>query len=166
MEDKKLLRLQARRRGHLKKALEKYASVFDMRDWFQQKRKLFDSVEPILQTPHVGSPIRRAMAYLTSTSKKFKLHGIRPVKEKINLKKFEECGTACCIAGLDFARSGRSIGEQREFYGIKSDDLYTVGTWPDDISAAYYTARENKDHKGMVEAAKKAIDYFSKHVAA
>lgn len=141
---KKLLRLQARRRGHLKAALRKYAKVFNISWWFQGKGE-----DGLLHTEG-DVPFDKANVDAEFPSSKI------PKK----LKDFEECGTVCCIAGLDYLRSGRSRQEQVEFYGF-SKDVFFVTRWPNSLADEYHIYSRISDHNGMVAAAEKAIDYFA-----
>lgn len=150
--DKKLLRLQARRRGHLKAALRKYAKVFRMEWWFThyvtaEEDRLYRGYNYFR---HLGAvPNSREDADYGED-----LH-------LPSLNKFEECGTTCCIGGLDYMRSGRSLLEQQEFYGL-SPFVYAVTDWPENLKWEYRHASNKMDYKRMVELAEKAIDYFGK----
>lgn len=158
MSQTNLERLQARRRGHLKAALMKYAKVFNMAMWFGKEGEVpgYVGITPAWSaTPEH----HRAAEYVIRGSMYGGDAGAVPVKVKLD--KFEECGTVCCIAGLDYARSGRNIPEQREFYGIKDDRLYNTAYWPQELEDEYQDARDRGDRVGMVVAAQKAIDYYA-----
>lgn len=148
-ETRAKIKLFRRRRGHLKAALRKDAKFFDMTLWFlggtEETRKL---EKGILNDASLPSPERKRI-----------------------FKNYEQCGTACCIAGLDFLRSGRKLKEIVEFYGfapkyrgLVDDDshLFYSQYWPQAIVNKYFKAKYNKDHTAMAEAGCEAIDYFGK----
>ena len=144
-EQKKLLRLQARRRGHLKAAVKRYAKVFNMSYWFQVQE------DAIFSHTLAGASLVFAHTYSGWLDQKIK---------ETPLNRFEECGTTCCLAGLDYKRSGRSVKEQSLFYGLNWD-VYQPTQWPYYLRMHYNTAKQANDFNGMADAACLAIDHFA-----
>ena len=148
-EARSKINLFRRRRGHLKAALMKHAKTFDMALWFQGDYLVTTTLERALFNSQPFVPVRCEIATA--------------------VKDFEQCGTACCIAGFDFLRSGRTMSEIVRFYGFlpstqyhdnQETDLFIAVRWPVYLSNKYFKASNTGDKVGMVEAAQKAIDYF------
>ena len=151
---KRLFKLQRRRRGHLKAALRKYASAFDMEYWFQRKQSSASGI-----TFFTGAIDESDLCFeYVSPERKAELRKALPKR----LTDFEHCGTACCIAGLDTFRSGRTIGQQLSFYGFPDKHVFNAGYWPDNLRKKYDIASTKKNHVKMVEVACEAIDFFGK----
>lgn len=151
MDDtQKLRRLQARRRGHLKAAVRKYAKVFHMTAWIGKRNEGSARVEQ--EYPGMGELLINAAT---------EEQRLKP-RKMLRLDKFEECGTTCCLYGLDYMRSGRKIEEFAKFYGFRRDAAVCYSwNWPPDAGTLYYTSRDKEDYNGMSEAACMAIDHFA-----
>lgn len=76
------------------------------------------------------------------------------------IRKFEECGTACCIAGMSDALWGAKYGSHQlhVICGFGTQSPIYVERWPEDLEDAYNEAAARNDYTGMVEAACRVID--------
>ena len=85
------------------------------------------------------------------------------MKKPDSLPKFEECGTACCMAGMADVLWKRNYGPNAYmhimcgFGGVEPSPIYTE-RWPADLEREYLDAEHRGDHAAMVEAACRVID--------